>query len=58
MWVNSKKDERWEWCKGKEISSIDSHTSVMDHNASNNIIDSQLNSRDDDDNDDDDNDDD
>ena len=55
MWVNSKKDERWEWCKGKEISSIDSHTSVMDHNASNDIevIDSQLNSKDNNDDDDD-----
>ena len=31
----------------------DSQTNVMDHNASNDIIDSQLNSKDDDDNDDD-----
>ena len=42
-----------------EIASIDSQTNVMDHNASNDIIDSQLNSKDsDDDNDDDDDDDD
>ena len=44
-----------------EVASIDSHTSVMDHNASNDIIiiiDSQLNSKDDDDNDDNDNNDD
>ena len=32
-----------------EIASIDSQTSVMDHNASNDIIDSQLNPNDDDD---------
>ena len=38
----------------EEIDSIDSQTSVMDHNASNDIIDSQMNSKDDDDNDDDD----
>ena len=37
---------------------IDSQTNVMDHNASNDIIHSQLNSKDDDDNDDDDDDDD
>ena len=37
-----------------EIASIDSQTNVMDHNASNDIIDSQLNSKDYDDNDDDD----
>ena len=37
-----------------EIASIDSQTNVMDHNASNDIIDSQLNSKDNDDNDDDD----
>ena len=39
---------------------VDSHTSVMDHNASNDIevIDSQLNSKDNDDNDNDDDDDD
>ena len=30
-----------------EIASIDSQTNVMDHNASNDIIDSQLNSKDD-----------
>ena len=34
-----------------EIASIDSQTNVMDHNASNDIIDSQLNSKDDDDDD-------
>ena len=39
-------------------SSIGSQTNVMDHNASNDIIDSQLNSKDSDDNDDDDDDDD
>ena len=33
------------------IASIDSQTSVMDHNASNDIIDSQLNPKDDDDDD-------
>ena len=37
-----------------EIASIDSQTNVMDHNASNDIIDSQLNSKDNDDNKDDD----
>ena len=37
-----------------EIASIDSQTNVMDHNASNDIIDSQLNSKDNDDNDNDD----
>ena len=37
-----------------EIASIDSQTNVMDHNASNHIIDNQLNSKDNDDNDDDD----
>jgi hypothetical protein len=36
-----------------EIASIDSQTNVMDHNVSNDIIDSQLNSKDNDDNDDD-----
>ena len=41
-----------------EIASIDSQTNVMDHNASNDIIDSQLNSKDNDDNDDNDDDDD
>ena len=39
-----------------EIASIDSQTNVMDHNASNDIIDSQLNSKGNDDNDDDDDD--
>ena len=34
-----------------EIASIDSQTNVMDHNASNDIIDSQLNSKDNDDDD-------
>ena len=44
--------------KVEVLRSIDSQTNVMDHNASNNIIDSQLNSKDnDDDNDDDDDDD-
>ena len=38
-----------------EIASIDSQT-MMDHNASNDIIDGQLNSKDNDDNDDDDDD--
>ena len=32
---------------------IDSQTNVIDHNVSNDVIDSQLNSKDDDDNDDD-----
>ena len=41
-----------------EVLSIDSQTNVMDHNTSNDIIDSQLNSKDNDDNDDDDDDDD
>ena len=40
-----------------EIASIDSQMNVMDQNALNDIIDSQLNSRDNDDNDDDDDDD-
>ena len=39
-----------------EIASIDSQTNVMDQNASNDIIDSQLNSKDNDDDDDDDDD--
>ena len=39
-----------------EITSIDSQTNVMDNNASNDIIDSQLNSKGNDDNDDDDDD--
>ena len=41
-----------------EIASIDSQTNVIDHNAPNDIIDSQLNSKENDDNDDDDDDDD
>ena len=39
-----------------EIASIDSLTNVMDHNASNDIINSKLNSKDNDDNDNDDDD--
>ena len=39
-----------------DITSIDSQTNVMDNNASNDIIDSQLNSKGNDDNDDDDDD--
>ena len=35
-----------------EIASIDSQTSMMDHNVSNDLIDCQLNSKDDDDDDD------
>ena len=41
-----------------KIASIDSQTSMMDHNVSNDLIDSQLNSNDDDDDDNDDDDDD
>ena len=40
-----------------EVASINSQTNVMDQNASNDVIDRRLNSKDDDDNDDDDDDD-
>ena len=40
-----------------EIASIDSQTSMMDHDVSNDLIDSQLHSKNDDDDNDDDNDD-